>query len=98
MKCQHNYKTFIATDIDQSSDLRDSLMEYEANLDLNGDEFGLQHFSYNNSGVLDLVFGNLNRTQLSGITVSSYGDLLICVIHFSYAMRYDCYYVYYMNP
>ena len=33
-------------------------------------EFALQHFTYNNSAVLDLIYGHLNETLFNGITVS----------------------------
>lgn len=63
--------TPLHTEIDESPDLRESLKEFEANLDLPPDvEFGLQHFSYNNSGVIDLVFNHLTSTEFTGITVS----------------------------
>ena len=69
----------IYTEIGNSSDLRDSLEEYEDGLDLPTDvEFGLQHFSYNNSGVVNLVYGHLNETHFTGITVSKLHVLLNC--------------------
>ena len=62
---------YIFAEIGGSSDIRDSLKEFEASLDLPaGVDFGLQHFSYNNSGVIDLIFRHLNETGFSGITVS----------------------------
>ena len=33
-------------------------------------EFTLQHFTYNNSAVLDLIYSHLNETLFNGITVS----------------------------
>ena len=57
-------------DIKDDSELNLKLKEYEADKNLADDvNFALQHFSYNNSGVLDLVLGHLNNTCFSGITV-----------------------------
>ena len=65
------YYTQLHAGIEESADLRDSLKEYEANIDLPASvQFGLQHFSYNNSGVIDLIFNHLTRTEFTGITVS----------------------------
>lgn len=61
----------IHTEIGNSSDLRNTLEEYEAGLDLPANvEFGLQHFSYNNSGIVNLVYDHLQRTNFTGISVS----------------------------
>jgi hypothetical protein len=36
----------------------------------NGQDFyGLEHFTYNNSGIVNLVFGHLEDTDFDGITV-----------------------------
>ena len=59
---------FPFTDVATSPDLSERLREYEADLPSSVD-FGLQHVSYNNSGLVDVVFGHLNRTNFSGITV-----------------------------
>ena len=57
-------------DIGDSSELNGRLRVYGNDLDLPADvDFALQHFSYNNSGVLNLVYGHLNRTNFTGITV-----------------------------
>ena len=65
------YLHFINAEIGENANLRGELREYEANLDLPANvEFGLQHFSYNNSGVVNLVYDQLNRTNFTGITVS----------------------------
>ena len=57
-------------DISNDSELQESLRDFEPDLDLpaNG-KFGLQHFSYNNFGVLNVVFGHLNKTNFTGISV-----------------------------
>ena len=57
------------TDVTTSTDLSERLREYETDLPSSVD-FGLQHVSYNNSGIVDVVFGHLNRTEFTGITVS----------------------------
>ena len=58
------------TDIGDNSELNHRLRVYDNDLDLSADvDFALQHFSYNNSGVLNLVYGHLNRTNFTGITV-----------------------------
>ena len=65
----------MCTDITNDVQLNQRLKNYEEGilrLNLQPDiDFGLQHFSYNNSGVLDLIFDHLNRTSFSGITVST---------------------------
>ena len=59
------------SDINNSSHLSESLKEFEADLHLpSSDDFGLQHVSYNNSRLVDVVYGHLNNTQFTGITVS----------------------------
>ena len=64
-------RSLIHTDISDDSELNKRLKVYEADLNLpDGVEFGLQHFSYNNSGVVDVVFGHLNRTNFTGIAVT----------------------------
>ena len=62
----------MCTDITNDVQLNQRLKNYEEGiLNLQPDiDFGLQHFSYNNSGVLDLILDHLNRTSFSGITVS----------------------------
>ena len=63
-----SHSVLYTAEIDENADLRDKLKEYE---DLPDDvEFGLQHFSYNNSGVVDLIYDQLNRTNFTGISVS----------------------------
>ena len=65
-----SYSVLCTAEIDENADLRDKLREYE---DLPDDvvfQFGLQHFSYNNSGVVDLIYDQLNRTNFTGISVS----------------------------
>ena len=59
----------LSTDVATSPNLSARLREYEPNLSSSVD-FGLQHVSYNNSGLVDVVYGHLNRTNFIGITVS----------------------------
>ena len=54
-----------------SSDLSERLKSYETDKYIPADvHFGLQHFSYNNSGVRDIIYGHLSQTHFNGITVS----------------------------
>lgn len=39
------------------------------NRDVNGEEFGAQHFTYNNSKFADVMFDHLNNTNFRGIVV-----------------------------
>ena len=72
-----SYNTFyLPTDIKDNFELSERLKDFEADLRLPANvPFTLQHFSYNNTGVLELVYGHLNRTNFSGITVSIYYNL-----------------------
>ena len=58
------------TDIDNSTKLREDLRAYEHGLNIPTTDFNLQHFSYKNRGILNLVFGHLNRTNYNGLSVS----------------------------
>ena len=61
--------SLIHTDISEDSEVNERLKVYEAELNVIDDvEFGLQHFSYNNSGVVDIVFGHLKMSNFTGIT------------------------------
>ena len=58
-------------EIKENSELSERLKVYESGQNLPADtEFALQHFSYNNSGVLELVYKYLDNTSFSGITVN----------------------------
>lgn len=57
-------------DIRNDSNLRENLKEFDADLDIPTNDFNLQHFSYNNSGILNLIYGHIHRTNFNGITVS----------------------------
>lgn len=58
------------TDIKDNLELNQRLKDYETDQNLPEDvDFALQHFTYNNSGVLEVVLGHLNNTHFSGITV-----------------------------
>ena len=53
--------------IESNLSLQQELMKFN-----NGQNFsGLQHFTYNNSGFVDLLYGHLNDTDFDGITVCS---------------------------
>ena len=63
--------SLIHTDISEDSELNERLKVYEAELNVADDvEFALEHFSYNNSGVVDVVFGHLKKSNFTGITVT----------------------------
>ena len=50
--------------------LGEKLADFNRGLNLLPDEeFGLQHFTYNNSGVLDIVFNGIKSLNFTGITV-----------------------------
>lgn len=57
------------TDINDTPDLSERLKSYEADVPTDV-HFGLQHFSYNNSGVRDIIYDHLSKTHFNGITVS----------------------------
>lgn len=66
-----NTWTFLHADIKDDLDLNTRLKGYESDLDFAANvPFALEHFSYNNFGVLELVYGYLNQTKFGGITVS----------------------------
>ena len=61
----------VNTEIDNDTSLREKLSKYEPDIpDKPAEEFNLQHFSYANSGVLDLIFNHLEATNFAGITES----------------------------
>ena len=60
-----------STDIDNKASLRHTLRAYEADLNVQKSDFNLQHFSYKNFGILNLIIGHLNRTNYTGLTVSN---------------------------
>ena len=58
-------------EIDNDTSLRERLSEYKPDIpDKPVDDFNLQHFSYANSGVLNLIFDHLKATNFTGITES----------------------------
>lgn len=57
------------TDINDAPDLSERLKSYEADIPIHV-RFGLQYFSYNNSGVRDIIYDHLSKTHFNGITVS----------------------------
>lgn len=60
-----------STELQSDETLGERLAQFNTELSLSSDErFGLQHFTYNNSGVLDLVFDAIEKTNFTGITVS----------------------------
>lgn len=67
LDCQNNF--FSLSDVKSNIELREDLKAYETDLDISSEEFNLQHFSYNNSGILELIFDHLDRTDYNGITV-----------------------------
>ena len=66
LDCQND---FSLSDVKSNTELREDLKAYETDLDISSEEFNLQHFSYNNSGILELIFDHLDRTDYNGITV-----------------------------
>ena len=60
-----------STDIDNNESLRHTLRAYEPDLNVRTSDFNLQHFSYKNFGILNLIMGHLNRTNHTGLTVST---------------------------
>ena len=62
-----------STELQSDEALGERLAKFNAELSLPpGEQFGLQHFTYNNSGVVDLVFDAYEKTNFTGITVSLY--------------------------
>ena len=63
--------SFTHIEIDNNTSLRKRLSKYEPDIpDALVDDFNLEHFSYANSGILDLIFGHLEATNFTGITES----------------------------
>ena len=61
---------FNHADIKSSASLQRELTNFN-----NGQNFdGLEHFSYNNSGFVNLLFGHLESTNFDGITVSNHSN------------------------
>ena len=52
--------------IDNNASLRQDLSDFNGEVDFSG----LQHFTYNNSGFVDLLHGHLTETNFEGISVS----------------------------
>ena len=52
--------------MNSNASLQEELTEYNGGQDFDG----LEHFTYNNSRFVDLLFGHLNDTDFDGITVS----------------------------
>ena len=66
------------TGIKNSTDLQQELTTFN-----NGQDFdGLEHFTYNNSGFVNLLFDHLSDTNFDGITV--------CYPYSNTAMLYPC--------
>ena len=62
--------------ISENASLQEYFEQFDSNLSLAPDEeFGLQHFTYNNSGVLRSIFENIEATAITGITVSNNWEL-----------------------
>ena len=57
----------LCADIDSKSDLNERAQE-EARLQ--NSSFGMEDFTYNNTSILEVLFGYLERTDFKGITVS----------------------------
>ena len=55
-------------DLAQNRSLNKYLLQFNSDLLLNK-SFGLQHFTYNNSALLDLIFNHLTETDVIGLTV-----------------------------
>ena len=68
----HHMCILCSTELQNNNTLGEGLAKFNSELSLSsGERFGLQHFTYNNSGVLDLVFDAIEKTNFTGITVST---------------------------
>ena len=56
---------FLSAGINSNASLQQELVEFNAGQDFDG----LQHFTYNNSGFVDLLYDHLNDTDFDGISV-----------------------------
>ena len=85
------------TEIQSNETLAGRLAKFNPELSLSsGERFGLQHFTYNNSGVVDLVFDALEETNFTGITVSIYSCNIVLVssiTHHGKCCMYVCQFV-----
>lgn len=54
-------------DLQSNENLTADVASY--NRDFNGGDFGLQHFTYNNSRFLEVLFSNLESSNFTGIVV-----------------------------
>ena len=73
-KIQQKYFT---AELEENSTLNSKVWE-AAGLHGNG-TFPLDHFSYNNSALLDMIFRHVQETNFSGITVRSRTIIHDCV-------------------
>ena len=64
------------------------LHQFNSDLLLNK-SFGLQHFTYNNSAMLDLIFNHLADTNFIGLTVSyCFYDRLLTHLTYNYFLNF----------
>ena len=59
----------VLTVMRENETLRNSLRQFNSGLDP-GDSFNLQHFTYNNSAMLNLIIDSIANTDFLGLTVS----------------------------
>ena len=67
----NNYQSIffmVYLDLAHNKSLNKYLHQFNSDLLLNK-SFGLQHFTYNNSALLDLIFNHLTETDFIGLTV-----------------------------
>ena len=70
---------YITAELEENSTLNSKVWD-AAGLHGNG-TFPLDHFSYNNSALLDVIFRNLEKTNFSGVTVSVGREMLCGSMH-----------------
>ena len=63
------FQLYFTAELEENSTLNSKVWE-AAGLCSNG-TFPLDYFSYNNSALLDVIFRHLQKTNFSGVTVSS---------------------------
>lgn len=71
---------FLSVGINSNATLQQELVEFNAGQDFGG----LQHFTYNNSGFVDLLYDHLNDTDFDGISVRKLA--FITPLHRSYVI------------
>ncbi len=66
-------------DLQSDEDLRVAARK-EAEIDNSTTDFGLEDFTYRNNIIAETMFGHLNRTNFTGITVSCCSNVVHVIV------------------